>query len=126
MSILNLGLEAVGVMRNEMFPEYEDLLQHCNNMNGIRKASEKNKGLKGALQASVEQPVTLISSIFEQVELKGQPFKIFPSCTEDEMADLEATLQQIDDALSRKTKKTATTKLAKYQDFIKGHCIARQ
>ena len=107
MSILNRGLQAVGVMRNEKSPEYEDPLKKCNNMKEIHKASEKNKGLKGALQTSMDQPVTLISSIFEQLELKVQPFKIFSACTKDEMAELEATLQQIDGALSCKTTKAA-------------------
>ena len=126
MSILNLGLQAVGVTRNEIFPEYEDLLWHCNNMKENRKVSEKNRSLKGALQASRERPVSLISAIFEQLKLKGQPFKIFPSCTEDGMADLEASFQKIDGALSCRTTKAAAAKLAKYQDFISAHCIARQ
>ena len=112
MSALNLGLQAVGIMRNEMLPKYEDLITKCNNMKEIRIASEKNGGLKGALKASIEQPVSLMSSIFEQLELKGQPFKTFSASTEDEIAELESNLQQIDDQLSCKTTKSAASKLA--------------
>ncbi len=42
MSLLNLGLQSIGVMRQEMSEENEKLIKNCNSMEEIRNAAAKN------------------------------------------------------------------------------------
>ncbi len=42
MSIINLGLQAVGVMRSQMPGEHEGLIGKCNNLKDVRTVGEKN------------------------------------------------------------------------------------
>ncbi|PKK57045.1 hypothetical protein RhiirC2_721477 [Rhizophagus irregularis] len=46
MSILNLGLQCVGLMCQEMDVELEEIMLKCNSMNDIRKMAEKTPSLK--------------------------------------------------------------------------------
>ncbi|PKK56611.1 hypothetical protein RhiirC2_799650 [Rhizophagus irregularis] len=46
MSILNLGLQCVGLIRQEMDVELEEIMSKCNSMNDIRKMAEKTPSLK--------------------------------------------------------------------------------
>ncbi|GBC02026.1 hypothetical protein RclHR1_44120002 [Rhizophagus clarus] len=39
MSILNLGLQCVGLMHNEMSEELEKIMKRCNSMDNIREKS---------------------------------------------------------------------------------------
>jgi hypothetical protein len=50
MSILNLELQCVGLMRQEMDVESEEIMSQCNSMNDIRKAAEKAPSLKENLK----------------------------------------------------------------------------
>ena len=64
MSILNLGLQCVGLMRQEMDIESEEIMSHCNSMNDIRKAVEKTPSLKENLKESLNSTITLLNDIF--------------------------------------------------------------
>ena len=41
MSLLNLGLQSVGLMRKQVNEEYESVVSGCNSINEVRKAAEK-------------------------------------------------------------------------------------
>ena len=45
MSIINLGLQCVGIMRKEMTPETEASIASCNNMAQLRKVGESKPDL---------------------------------------------------------------------------------
>ena len=53
MSILNLGLQSVGLMRTKMNDESEKLISKGGTMNEIRKIAEENLSLKEDLIASL-------------------------------------------------------------------------
>ena len=65
MSILNLGLQCVGLMRQEMVGELKEIMSKCNNMNNIRKAAEKTSELKAGLKESLNPTITLLNNIFK-------------------------------------------------------------
>ena len=50
MSIINLGLQCVGIMRKEMTPETEASIPSCNNMAQLRKVGESKLDLVQAVQ----------------------------------------------------------------------------
>src|SRR5581483_3376496 len=64
MSILNLGLQSVGLMRAKMNDESENLMNKCGTMNEIRKIAEENPTLREDLIASLQAPIDLISGVF--------------------------------------------------------------
>src|SRR6266542_4046602 len=75
MSILNIGLQSIGLMRAEMNDESEKLIGKCNTMNEIRKTAEENPTLKGDLIASLQTPIHLVNDIFTVSHLKMSPLK---------------------------------------------------
>ncbi|PKY60554.1 hypothetical protein RhiirA4_484384 [Rhizophagus irregularis] len=64
MSILNLGLQSIGLMRTEMNNESERLMSKCDTMNEIRKIAEENPTLSIDLAASLQAPINLVRSVF--------------------------------------------------------------
>ena len=61
MSILNLGLQSIGLMRTEM----REVNGKCGTMNEIRKIAEENSILKIDLAASLQVPINLVRSVFD-------------------------------------------------------------
>jgi hypothetical protein len=100
MSILNLGLQSVGLMRTEMNDESEKLMSKCGTMNEIRKISEENSTLKGDLISSLQAPITLVRDIFGRQSLKGEPFETFTAASETEMERFGKTIQLVDSSIT--------------------------
>jgi hypothetical protein len=85
MSVLNLGLQSVGLMRTEMDSESEKLLSKCGTMKEIRKVAKENSTLKGDLTTSLQAPINLVRSVFSRQFLKDEPFETFTAASELEM-----------------------------------------
>jgi hypothetical protein len=100
MSILNLELQSVGLMRIEMNNESERLISKCGTMNEIRKAAEENSTLKENLIRSLQVPINLIRSMFDRQSLKDEPFKTFTAASETEMERLWKTIQLVDNSVT--------------------------
>jgi hypothetical protein len=100
MSILNLGLQSVSLMRTEMNDDSERLMSKCGTMNKIRKTAEENPTLKVDLNASLQAPINLIRSVFDRQFLKDEPFKTFTAASETEMERLWKTMQLVDDSVT--------------------------
>ncbi|GBC32615.2 hypothetical protein GLOIN_2v1880501 [Rhizophagus irregularis DAOM 181602=DAOM 197198] len=98
MSILNLGLQSVGLMRAEMNDQSENLMSKCGTMNEIRKIAEENPNLKEDLITSLQVPIHLIRDVFSHQALKGEPFKTFPAASETEIERFWKTIQIVDDS----------------------------
>lgn len=64
MSILNLGLQSVGLMRQEMGQEFEHLIEGCNTMEAICEAAIKEPRLKKELKQSLQPTIGLVNTIF--------------------------------------------------------------
>ena len=65
MSILNLGLQSVGLMHQKMEQEFEDLIKGCNTMKTICEAATKELRLKRELKQSLQLTIDLVNSIFQ-------------------------------------------------------------
>ncbi|XP_070556692.1 uncharacterized protein [Ptychodera flava] len=125
MSILNLGLQAVGVMRKEMSDESEKLLQKCNSMKDVREMAKKNPQLKEDIKDSIQQPVSLISSIVQNLQLKEEKFSVFTSASDEEIDQLLDQLHQIDDSLSIKMTKKQVLQSENMKEFYDKHVMER-
>jgi len=100
MSILNLGLQSVGLMRSKMNDQSEKLLSKCNTMNEIRKITEENPTLKKDITESLQDLIHLVSNVFKRQFLKDEPFETFTAASETEMERFWETIQLVDDSVT--------------------------
>lgn len=71
MSIVNLGLQSVGVMRKEMPDEAEKVLKNCNSLKQIWSAGDK---FRKEIAESVKAPIDLLLDIMRRLELNSKKF----------------------------------------------------
>ena len=123
MSIVNLGLQCVGVMRTEGTEEFERSIKHANNLSQIREASSN---YKADIKMSVQSPIELLSSITERLELKGKPFSVFDSASEDEIKDFWESLHFIDPLIQDSdSSKAVLSSRPQLQAFME-HCCQQR
>ena len=101
MSLLNLAMQSVGLMRSSCGEKYEKVLRSCNSLAQIRAAAEKDPGLKTAILDAMQQPKSLLSTLFSRLKLKGTDFGLFPSAEDTEMDGLFTSLSAVDPAIQR-------------------------
>ena len=66
MSILNLGLQSVGIMREET-ENYEQLLKSANSLTAIRKLAEEDPAVEEEVIASVQPMIEMLEKIFTRL-----------------------------------------------------------
>ena len=93
MSILNLGLQSVGLTRKECTPSAEAVLKNCNSLKQIRTAVDSEPSLAEEIADSIE-PVKLLIS--ERLSLKEKKLKIGTPATQIEMQRLNTAVQSIE------------------------------
>jgi len=113
MSILNLGMQSIGLMRDKMSDDLENLMKKCNSMEEIRTHSNNEPQLKNELINSLQTPINLMEGIFERLLLKDEPFLTYKSATEEEIKNLWKCLLEIEDSLDMddRTKKDIKDKI---------------
>ena len=126
MSELNLVLQGVGMARASMETKLEKAIENCNSLKAIREAASRNPKLKDALKDSLEPVIVLLSSLFQRLKLKGEPFAVFTSATSDDLERLQAVLEQVqpDINLENVSKKTLPS-LPRLQCFLDHCCQSR-
>ena len=93
MSILNLGLQCVGLARSEMSAEFEAVVKKCGGLAELRQqvVSYKNDSLS---------PVKArLHTLFCRLQLHTKSFEIYHSATDDEMSEFWSTLLTLDSTL---------------------------
>jgi hypothetical protein len=116
MSILNLGMQSIGLMRSEMSDDLENLMKKCNSMEEIRTCSNNEPQLKNELIDSLQVPIDLMEGIFERLLLKDESFSTYTSATEEEIKSLWESLLEIEDSLDMddRTKKDIKDKVSMF------------
>ena len=117
MSILNLGMQCIGLMRSEMDDDLEDIMKKCNSMEEIRTHSNNEPRLKEELINSLQAPTSLMKGIFERLSLKDESFLTYESATEEEIKILWESLLEIEDSLEMddRTKKDIKDKVCYFK-----------
>ena len=72
MSILKLALQSDGIMRSEMSEDMEILLASMGSVSDARKQVEKQPLPKEALVESLDQPINILTTLFEQLSWRLQ------------------------------------------------------
>ena len=88
MSILNLGLQCIGLMRAEMNEECEEIMKYCNSMEDIRNKAKEESQLKEQLLNSLYPTIELMENLIKRLELKEEPFDTFKAASDEEIITL--------------------------------------
>ena len=96
MSILNLGMQSVGLARRQLDEEVEAELQRCTSMSQIRELALKKPSIKESLLDAVSPVKVTLSDITQRLELKGNKFSVGTAASEAEINDLWTQLKEID------------------------------
>ena len=125
--ILNLGLQAVGLMRSTMAEKYEKEISSCSSVQDVRKQFEESPGLKEALQYSMEPVKVLVHSLFSRLKLKEKLMLSFASASDCEVEAFANILREIEPDLEElhATKKDLK-KLPKLKKFLSHCCYERK
>ena len=122
MSILNIGLQYVGVMRKET-ESFEESLKHCNNLSAIRSLGEKQPTLADEVRDALEPMKALLQGIFMRLSLKGHSFSTFTAARANDIDDMWKHILQIDSTVTQEcTQKVQLEKKEAYQEFLIHHC----
>ena len=101
MSILNLGLQGIGLVRNEMKEEIETEFVRCKGLKSVRTLAEKNEEVKTEVLNSVKNTVDLTKALFQRLKLKDKPFHTQDPPTDEEMKVLWDEILKIDNSLEQ-------------------------
>ena len=75
MSILNLGLQSVGLARTKLDDDaMEKEIKKCNSLSQLRKQAETTPAFKESVADSIAPVKVLLSRVTQRLELKGEPF----------------------------------------------------
>ena len=101
MSVLNLGLQNVGLAAEAEIPEaaLEQEVAKCNTLSELRKIATKNSGFISAVQDSLSPVKVLPSNIFSRLCLHDRVIKMFTNGTTTEISDFWSTLLITDSSL---------------------------
>ena len=120
MSIVNLGLQSIGLMRKEMSSEAEKALKNCNSLKQLRSAGEP---FRQEISLSIQQPIDLVADVLSRLQLKGKKFEVETGCSEFEEECFWEVLQQIEPSLSSDdTTREKIKDKEKLQAFL-NHCV---
>ena len=87
MSIINIALQSVGMMRSKT-QNYEEELKSCKTTAAIRELGSKYPGVKVEVLDAVEPAKVLLYDLIKRLKLKDKPFSTFFAVTEKDMDDL--------------------------------------
>ena len=123
MSIVNLGMQCIGIMREKMGDDFEQAVKNANNLKDIRKNCSE---MKHDVSKSLESSKDLIGSIVTRLELKGKKFQVFQSASDAEMDSFFEGLLKVDPLLTKDhTKRKDLESLSSLQSFISHCCLFR-
>ena len=127
MSLLNLGLQSIGLMRNKMDDVYESAIANCNSMTQLRKVAEKNHSVKDGTLDSVSPVKVLMSCVFQRLELKGQKFQCFTAATKADIEEFWLSLKSVDASVTPEEKwvKALLPQHPKIKEFSERCCQLR-
>ncbi len=127
MSLLNIGLQSVGVMRQRMSDEMEKSIQNANSMADVRSAATKTPGLKESfINDSVKPTISLLSEVLGRLSLKGKPFQMMDSPSEADLDTLFDCVHRIDPTVQRThTEKRHLPSLKGLAAFLEHCCQTR-
>ena len=127
MSINNIGLQSVGLMREKADDDFEATVSKCKTMSALRKKAKRNPRLKDVSLDSIAPVKVLMSTVFQRLQLKGKNIECFISATMAEIDKLCKNLKSLDESITSDVKwvKAILSDYLKVQAFIEHCCQLR-
>lgn len=123
MSIVNLGLQCVGIMRKEGSNDFERSVKNANNLEAVRKATSKSKE---EVRESLKPPLQFLRDITSRLKLKGESFILVESADDQEIEDFWEVLLLIEDSLQQSdSAKAILSSRPKLKEFLEHCCQLR-
>ena len=96
MSVLNLGLQSVGLARELVArDEVEQEVSRCNSMSQVRELASKKPFIKDALTESLAPVKVTLSDITQRLELKGEKFVVRSAALPCDIAEVWGKLNKL-------------------------------
>ena len=120
MSLLNLGLQCIGLMRKKMDDGCESAVANCNSIAQLRKVAEKNPTVKDGTLDRISPVKILMSSVFQRLELKGKNIQSFPAAKVTDIEEFWLSLKLVDESVGPEVKwiKAVLPEHPKIKEFI--------
>jgi hypothetical protein len=127
MSLLNIGLQSIGLMRKQMNDEFEAAVAKCKNMKQLRAAAEKNPTIKDGTLDSIAPVKVLMSSVFHRLSLKEKKIESFAAATTAEIEEFLSSIKSVDESVTADVKwvKAVLPEYPKIKAFIEHCCQLR-
>ena len=127
MSLVNLELQSVGLMRQQTEEEYEAIINKCNNMEQLRHAAKSKPEVKEKLLDSIEPVKIMLSDIFTQLKWNERTLEVHNSATENEIQEFWEIVKEIDSTLlfDKRYRKCTLKDHPKLQEFLSHCCQTR-
>ena len=127
MSLLNIGLQSIGLMRKQMDDEFEAAVAKCKNMKQLRAAAENNPTIKDGTLDSIAPVKVLISSVFHRLSLKEKKIESFAAATTAEIEEFLSSIKLVDETVTADVKwvKAVLPEYPKIKAFIEHCCQLR-
>ena len=128
MSIVNLGIQCIGIMRKQMGDEFESAISSAKNLKGLRAAASCDS-FRAGVSESLKTPKDLINSVMVRLELKGKKFqRLFESATDEEIELFFNVLHKIESSLNKAQHTTLKSieNLDSLQAFFSHCCVFRK
>ena len=120
MSVLNLGLQCVGLARAQLSEEFEIEVSKCNNLSELRRHLSE---MKSAVQETLSPVKTLLHSIFCRLKMHDEFIHTFQSATSSELSAFWSSIIALDATLDEKGiyRKETINQHQRVVEFI-SHC----
>ncbi|POG62444.1 hypothetical protein GLOIN_2v1882875 [Rhizophagus irregularis DAOM 181602=DAOM 197198] len=126
MSILNLGLQGVALLRDQMSSEMEDLFSRKNTLEEIRLVAKNNSQLESELRNSIKSIQQLLNRRTERLVLDNENFICKSPADDEEIARFFESIISIDSTLRcDETTQSILRQHSDLQNFIQTHCQIR-
>jgi len=116
MSILNIGLQSVGVMRQKR-QSFEEALKQCNNLMSIHGFGEENPTLEEEVLDAVAPMKALLQGIFIRLHLADHRFETFEAATKLAMEELWKNILAVDATINPEDTTKATMREKVVRNF---------
>ena len=123
MSLLNLCLQGVALMRDKAADEFEQKIVKQTTMQEMRSLAGKCVGLKEAFGASIKPVIDLLNQHFKRMKLKGEPMVAAVGAEDEEIDKFFSTIALIDETLEvNKLRKADLEGAEEFAKFFREHC----
>ncbi|PKY33751.1 hypothetical protein RhiirB3_395051, partial [Rhizophagus irregularis] len=123
MSIINLELQGVAIMRESMSVDLKGIFKKADTLDEIRAAANKNTNLKNRLYDCILNIQQMLHSRTERLVLHENPFQHYEPANDQDIDNFFKIILEIDKSLNiSETTANILSKKKDLQEFLKTHC----